>query len=314
MIWLYISLGIVAFALLFTLAAALVCYIKAFFQDPRKKQDHYRLPDGKHFDEGKEKMYALIKEMEEVPYEQVYTDSYDGVKLAARYYHVADGAPLQIQFHGYRGTAIRDFCGGNKLARKCGFNTLLADMRAHGKSGGRTITFGVRERHDVLSWIKYASERFGRETEIWLAGVSMGAATVLMASELGLPDNVKGVIADSPYAVPSDIIADTCRKMRISPRLAMPFIRLGARIYGGFRLNSASALHAVENTDIPILIIHGEDDDIVPCDMSRMLYEHCKGYAELHTFPDAGHGLSYMRDNARYERVIKNFWENVKNK
>ena len=284
-----------------------MCYFKAFYQRSHKLQDHYRLPVGKHFDTNREKMFALIAEMDSVPYEKVFTYSYDGLKLAARYYHVADGAPLQIQMHGYRGTVIRDFCGGNKLARKSGFNTLLVDMRAHGESDGHTITFGIRERRDVLSWISYAIKRFGQSTQIWLAGVSMGAATVLMASELDLPVNVKGIIADSPYAAPSDIIADTCSKMKLKPQLAMPFVRLGARIFGGFGLDTANALHAVENTKIPILIIHGEDDDIVPCEMSRKIYQSCKCYAELETFPGAGHGLSYMQDFERYERVIRDF-------
>lgn len=308
MIYLYVVLGVAGIAVIAVFAVAFVCYMRAFYQKPHKKQDHFRLPDGKHFDTNHDKMFALIAEMEAVPFEQVYTRSFDGLTLAARYFEISKNAPLQIQFHGYRGTAIRDFCGGNKLARKMGFNTLLVDMRAHGKSGGHTITFGVRERRDVLCWIDYALKRFGTETEIWLVGVSMGAATVLMASELNLPPNVKGIVADSPYAVPSDIIADTCRKMHLKPQLMMPFIRLGARLFGGFGVDSASALRAVEKTNLPVLLIHGEDDDIVPCEMSQAIAAHCSRVT-LALFPNAGHGLSYMADNQRYERTVMEFIE-----
>lgn len=305
MIWLYITIGILGLALLFVAAVTLACYFNAFYQR-KKPQNHYRLPKGKHFETNKEEMCSLIGEMEKVPYERVYTKSYDGLRLSARYYHVADGAPLQIQAHGYRGTGVRDFCGGNKLARKSGFNTLLIDMRAHGESQGHTITFGIRERKDILSWIDYATKRFGN-TPIFLVGVSMGAATVLMASELNLPDSVKGIIADSPYDSPLDIIADTCRERNLNPKFMTPFIKLAACVFGRFRLGSADATTAVAHTKIPILLIHGEEDTIVPCEMSRKIYRNCHGYAELHTFPFAGHGLSYMADNARYERIVSEF-------
>ncbi len=311
MIWLYISLGIVGLLSVALLTTLSVCYFLPFYQHPEKKENHYRLPDSPHFERNQEEMYALIAQMEAVPFERVYTESFDGLTLSARYYHLRDGAPLQIQVPGYRGTSVRDFCGGNKLARKCGFNSLLIDLRAHGCSKGHTITFGVRERRDVVSWINYALNRFGKQTEIWLVGVSMGAATVLMASELNLPDNVKGIIADCPYDAPRDIIADSCKKMKLNPKLMMPFIRLSAKLMGGFDLDSASAIRAVQNTNIPILLIHGEEDDIVPCDMSRRIYKACRGYAELHTFEGAGHGLSYMADNERYEAVIKAFVERV---
>lgn len=312
MIWLYIALGVVGFALLTVLVITLVCYIKVFYQQSHRREDHYRLPNSPHFNKNRDEMFALIADMDALPFERVYTTSYDGLRLSARYYHVADGAPLQIQIPGYRGTSVRDFCGGNKLARKYGFNTLLLDLRCHGESDGRTITFGVRERKDALSWINYCLQRFGKDTEIWLVGVSMGAATALMATELNLPQNVKGVIADCPFAKPSDIIADSCKKMRLSPKFMMPFIRLAARVFGGFRLDEADATRAVAQTDIPILLIHGEEDDIVPCDMSREIAENCRGYVERYTFPGAGHGLSYMADNARYESVVKQFIDKTK--
>ncbi len=307
MIWLYIVIGIIAFAFLCFLAVTLVCYIKPFFQRHHKKEDHYRLPEGKHFERNQDKMFALIAEMEAVPYERVFTTSFDGLRLSARYYHVADGAPLQIQVPGYRGTSVRDFCGGNKLARKLGFNTLLLDLRAHGQSQGHTITFGIRERQDVVSWVNYALQRFGAETKIWLVGVSMGGATVLMASELELPKNVMGIIADCPFATPEAIIADSCQKMGLNPKVMMPFIKLSAKMWGHFRLDEATALDAVKHSKLPILLIHGEDDEIVPCEMSKKIYENCACYAELHTFPKAGHGLSYMQDNARYEAAICEF-------
>ncbi|MGN0984580.1 MAG: alpha/beta hydrolase [Gemmiger sp.] len=253
-------------------------------------------------------MLSLIGEMEALSCETVTVYARDGIKLSGRYYHVRDGAPLQIQFHGYKGNALRDFCGGNKLARESGQNTLLVDQRAHGKSGGTTITFGIRERLDCLCWVEYARQRFGSDTPIFLSGVSMGAATVLMASELELPANVVGIIADCPYSSPEAIIRKVCRQdMHLPPVLVMPFLRLGARLFGRFDLREASAVQAVRNTNIPILLLHGEDDRFVPCDMSREILAACQGSKTLVSFPGAGHGLSYLVDTDAYQKAVLRF-------
>ena len=283
-------------------------YRKAFYSPKMRKEDPYALPKGEQYEKERQRMLSLIRQMDDIPYETVSVSARDGTVLFGRYYHVRDGAPLQIQFHGYRGTALRDFCGGNKLARESGQNTLVVDQRAHGKSGGTTITFGIRERLDCLCWAEYANQRFGSDTPVFLSGVSMGAATVLMASELELPTNVVGIIADCPYSSPEAIIRKVCREdMHLPPVLVMPFIRLGARLFGHFDLKETSAVQAVRNTNIPILLLHGEDDRFVPCDMSREIFDACTGEKTRITFPGAGHGLSYIVDTETYSEAVSRF-------
>ena len=294
--------------LLLSVLIAWYSYRTAFYSPKKRKKDDYAIPKGAQYEKERQRMLSLIRQMDELPYEAVTISAQDGTKLAARYYHVRDGAPLQIQFHGYRGTAVRDFCGGNKLARESGQNTLVVDQRAHGKSGGTAITFGIRERWDCLSWAEYANQRFGSDTPVFLSGVSMGAATVLMASELELLANVIGIIADCPYSSPEAIIRKVCREdMHLPPALVMPFIRLGARLFGHFDLREASALEAVQHTHIPILLIHGEDDRFVPCDMSREIFGACAGEKNRITFPGAGHGLSYIVDTETYSDAVSCF-------
>ncbi len=300
----------VLLALLAVLAlAAFYAYRIAFYSPKDHVGDDFALPQGEQYEADGEKMRALIREMAALPFEQVRIRAFDGVELCGRYYHVRDGAPLQIQIHGYRGTAVRDFCGGNKLAREGGFNTLVVDQRAHGHSGGRTISFGIRERFDCKAWADYAFERFGRGTPIVLCGVSMGAATVLMASELPLPETVAGVVADCPYSAPEDILRETCRQWKLPVKPTVWLLRLAARIYGGFDLRAASAVEAVKNTRLPVLLIHGEDDRLVPCEMSRRLAQACGGYCRLETFPGAGHGLSFIADEGRYASAVREFLE-----
>ena len=292
--------------ILLVLTVSYITYRIAFYVSPRQKDGGIPLPGGEQYAAVKHITSPLMAEMAALPFERIYIRSHDGLMLAGRYYHAADGAPVQIQVHGYRGGPIRDFCGGNKLARDMGHNTLVIEQRALGESGGRTITFGVMERLDCLAWAAYAAGRWP-DADILLSGVSMGATTVIMAAGLDLPGNVRGVIADCPFASPEKIIARVCRDMKIPPAPAMPFIRLGARIFGGFSLRAADAAEAVKRAKVPVLILHGEDDRFVPCEMSAEIQRANPALTRRFTFPGAGHGLSYVVDAQRYERVTRDF-------
>ena len=288
---------------------AYYCYRRIFYAASKKKDRPIKLPSGEQYLSGRDKMLALIDEMSAIPFEQVYTTSFDGLKLAARYYHVKDGAPVHIQFHGYKGWACRDFCGGNKMARERGCNTLVVDQRAHGKSEGKTISMGINERFDCLSWVKYICDRFGNDVKIVISGVSMGATTVPMAAELDLPDNVIGIIADCPYSSPKEIIMKVGRDMKLPMKLLYPLVKLGAKLYGHFDLEAADAAEAAAHAKVPVLLIHGEDDRFVPCSMSTKIYDTFKsanpeGDIIFETFPGAGHGLSFMEDEARYGMLV----------
>lgn len=233
----------------------------------------------------------------------------DGTLLSARYYHQKDGAPVDILCHGYRGSAFRDFCGGHKMCYDMGHNVLLIDQRAHGKSGSNTITFGIKERYDVLDWTNYIANRFP-DSKIMLYGISMGGATVLMASELDLPKQVKGICADCPFSSPRDILKNTVKNMPFPKNLGYPFLFPAAFLFGGFKLTKINCADTVKNAKVPILIIHGEEDDFVPCEMSRKIAENNPNVT-LVTFKDATHGVSYMHDTDRYIKTVNNFCNKI---
>ena len=309
--WVSIVLAIIIMLLiLFAVIFSYVAYRMAFYSSPRREEDPHGIPKGEQYEERKEEMFAMIDEMNAVPYERVYATSYDGLKLSARYYHVKDGAPLQIQCHGWRGMGVRDFSGGCKFAIDSGFNVLLIDHRGAGESEGKVITFGIREKYDVLTWIAYSLNRFGAETEICLTGISMGAATVLEASAFDLPKNVKAIIADSPYSSPEEILAVVSAGMGMPAKLVMPFIKAGAYLYGGLKIEGG-AEEAVKKCKIPVLIIHGEDDRFVPTEMGRRIYAACASEKRLFTVPGAGHGLSFVIDREGYERAVTEFLQNI---
>ena len=243
--------------------------------------------------------------------ERVCITARDGTRLFARYYHTADGAPLQILAHGYRGHALRDFAGGARLCLDLGHNLLLIDQRAHGESGGRTISFGIKERFDVLDWVNYASERFGREQRIILVGVSMGAGTVIMAAGEELPENVVGVIADCPFSSPIDIIERVGTDRGFPKVLIKPLVFSGARLFGGFSLSECSPKEAAARARIPILIIHGDADKFVPFEMSEEIRRANPSIIILEKTEGAEHAVSYLKDTEAYTLRIKSFIEKI---
>lgn len=266
---------------------------------------------GKQYEPYLDVIARLLQSIIDRPCEFVSVTSEDGLTLSGRYYHVADGAPLDIAFHGYRSAGLTDFCGGAEISRELEHNLLLVDQRAHGKSQGRTITFGIRERYDVLSWVDYALKRFGAETKILLFGVSMGASTVLMASELPLPGNVKGIVADCPYSSPTKIIRTVGLRMRIPAVAAGLFSWVGAKVYGGFDLLESNPVCAVKQSKVPILLIHGESDGFVPCDMSAEIQRSNPETVFRCTFPGADHGISFLTDPDRYRQIVREFCRKV---
>lgn len=300
-------------------AAALVMLIGAYyayriaFYSPIGTRDQVVNPKDPQYDPYRSEMQRIYRQLKDRPYETVTIHAQDGLFLSGRYYHVKDGAPLDICFHGYRSHAFTDFSGGAELSMAMGHNLLLADQRAHGKSQGRTISFGILERLDVLCWVEFAIRRFGSDVKILLYGVSMGGATVLMSSDLELPMNVKGIVADCPYAKPLDIILYVGKDTSFPRWLVKPFTVLGAKIYGGFDLLETDAVRAVRQTKVPVLLIHGEADKYVPCFMSEEIEKANPQMVRRFTFPDAAHGISYLTDTPRYHRIVKEFACNVLN-
>lgn len=305
-------IAILTGAIAVTAAVTTAAVFRFVFYFSKKQRGMIGFPKGSQYRPYRESSEALMKRLKEIPFEEVQIHSDDGLRLWGRYYHQADGAPLEIMFHGYHGAAERDFCGGFWLARESGHNVLLIDERAHGKSEGNVISFGVMERFDCLAWVRYAAERFGKDVPIILVGVSMGAATVLMASNLELPENVKGIIADCGYSSPKAIIRKVAGDKKLPAALLYPFARLGARVFGHFDLEESSAVEALRESRVPVLFIHGEDDRFVPCDMSRECYEACGSEKYLFTVPGAGHTLCYMVDNEGYRKAVGQFLEMIK--
>ena len=307
----YILLGVALFICLAVAIISYICFRMAFFMRNRDKTltEEFPIPDGEIYEPWRDTMTGWIKETRALPYQDFSITSFDGLTLKAKYYECKSGAPIELMFHGYRGNAERDLCGGVQRCFALGHNAFIVDQRACGNSEGNVITFGVNESKDCLTWLELMINHFGPDVKIMLTGISMGASTVLNAAGGPLPEQVIGVLADCGFTSPADIIKVVITEMGLPADLAYPFVKLGARLYGKFDLDEVSSSEAMKNCKIPVIFFHGEDDAYVPCEMSRRNYEACSARKQLVTIPGAGHGLCYPVDPQRYLDEMRKFFD-----
>ena len=307
--WYYIFIIVLGSLVLIVLGLCFYLYLRIFYNNKKGKPETLEPLKGKLYDPFADKSRACIKKALSLPFEQVSLKVSRRKTLCARYYFSSDDAPTAILVHGYKGNGIRDFSGGVQEVIKRKNNVLVIDHHGHNLSSGRTITFGVKEKYDVLRWIEYINKR-SNNLDIYLYGISMGAATVLMDSGLSLPSNVKAIIADCPYKSVKEEIKFTINKMELKYAPLAPFIHLSALLFARFNLNNGDVKDYLKNNKLPILLIHGTADDIVPVINSRELKEEFP-YIDYCEFEGAPHGLSYFVDYERYSKELDNFLDKI---
>ena len=237
--------------------------------------------------------------------QDVYMTSHDGLRLHASWVPAENAKGTVVLVHGYHSCVLTDFSLAFAHYHRLGMNLLLPSHRAHGKSEGKFITFGVRECQDILDWIGYHNTHFG-QMPILLSGMSMGAATVMYVAGENLPENVRAINADCGYTTPKEIIAKVFKNA--THVQAWPFLwatELFARIFGGFSLEEKDSTKTLAKNTRPILLVHGLQDNFVPCDMTRRNFEACAGEKAMLLVEGAKHGTSFLHAKERYLQEIE---------
>ena len=241
-------------------------------------------------------------------FEEAYITSRDGLKLHGYYYRHENAKRAIILVHGYRGTGVDNFAAVFPFYNEYECDMLVIDQRCAGKSEGKYITFGITERYDVADWAKLMSQK-RPELPIYLDGISMGAATVLAASNLELPKNMAGIIADSGYTTPTEILKHVIKTfipLPVYPLLNL--ISLMFRIFTGHSLKEVDCRKCVSSTNIPITFAHGKKDRFVPYTMCEENFAACASEKSVFYSENAEHGMSFLENQDELLAVLRGFF------
>lgn len=253
---------------------------------------------------GAEFIYGLSKE-------EIYIKSFDNKKLHG-YFIDNNSDKCIILFHGYHSIGSFDFGLVCKIYYELGCKLLIVDERAHGKSEGCHSTFGILERYDVISWTNYIDKKYNGNIKIIIEGGSLGASVVMLASSLELPKSVKGIIADSGFTSAYDVVKYTIKNTYHLPTFPiLNLINLGAKINTGHFLNELSTLEELKKCTLPICILHGTGDVIVPYQMSLQNYDVITSKKEIIIFDGAEHGMGFFADEERCKKILFEFFNDI---
>ena len=240
-------------------------------------------------------------------YKDKYITSFDNLKLHS--YEVINENKTDkwaIVVHGYTSE-------GNLLSSKAkyfyemGYNVLVPDLRGHGNSQGDYIGMGWDDRLDIMDWIDYIVEN-NPNAEIALHGTSMGSATVLMVSGEKLPENVKAIVADCGYTSVWDEFSYQLKSLFNLPSFpVMNLSNMVTMVRAGYSLKNASAIDQVKKATVPILYVHGDEDDFVPYYMMDELYNATNSTKEKLTVEGAEHAKADLVNPQLYWSTIYDF-------
>lgn len=293
-----------------------VVYFSLFKANFYRNDYHTEKQDLAYFgsEENKVRHESDVKWIEEQQPEEIEITSFDGLKLVSLFLPVKNGEAkgTLLLMHGYHSNPLREYATLIRFYSESGYNVVAPYQRAHGKSEGVYLTFGIKERYDCKDWITEINKRLGNTLPLFVQGISMGCATVVMTSGFeDLPFNVRGFIADCGYTSPRDIVYYVAKE-----EMKLPFVNVLMFIcnimtskIADFELDGYSTFKALKSNCRPILFIHGTKDDFVPPFMTQQNFEACKSDKELYLVEGAKHAISNMYDYDNYTKKVSAFIE-----
>lgn len=247
--------------------------------------------------------------LETMPHRQVRIFAQDGTELRGHLFGVENPERVILAMHGWRSGWARDFCMAADFFHDSGCTVLYAEQRGQGKSGGEYMGFGMIERYDCLEWVKWLSRNGFEQLPIYLAGISMGATTVLMTAGFAeLPGNVAGILADCGFtSARAEWQYISQKNLHIPYRKRHVDSLCRRRI--ALNADSYSTIDAMRMCRTPVLFVHGSADTFVPVEMTLENYAACSAPKRMLIVEGANHGMSYVVSPKRYQGVVREFWQ-----
>ena len=238
--------------------------------------------------------------------------SFDGLALNGFIKKAENEKRIILAAHGYKSSCFRDFALVSDCLFRSDCTVLFIEQRAHGKSEGDFTSFGIYERYDCLAWLDFLLRNTNHQIPVYLYGVSMGATSLLMASEKIFSPRVKGIIADSPFTSPVEIISHTLNRKinkKINKEKLIENIDRQIMKRFGFSMYDFSVNEALESVSRPVLLFHGTNDRLTPFSMTDKIFTSCHSEKKLVIFENSKHLHGCFDYRNKYFESLINFFE-----
>jgi Dipeptidyl aminopeptidases/acylaminoacyl-peptidases len=245
------------------------------------------------------------KVLEQLPWEHLFLQTEDGLKLAGYYYENPQRLKKNaVLIHGHGSCGFEGYASVGLKYIRHGYNVLLLDNRACGSSEGKWSTFGLQERKDTLQWVNRLAKA-DPDQPIVIHGTSLGGATACMLSAMELPVQVKAIVSDCAFAnIRKQLEYMLPKIMHVPYQMILPQVLCWFRHETGLSIDETSPLEAVKHAHVPMLFIHGEADQYVLKENGQKLYDACNAPKQLLWIPGAGHAASHYIGKEKYEETL----------
>lgn len=209
--------------------------------------------------------------------------------------------------HGYTDNRM----GALKYARMyldMGFNCIIYDLRGHGENEATFTTYGIREGKDIYSIVKDARKRYSDIEVLGLQGESLGAASTI--TSLKYNPQVDFVVADCGFSDIDNVLRLGYKNANV-PTVLIDIADIGAKLRYRYSIKDMRPIDSLKDNEVPILFIHGADDDLIPPENSQNMYNAAKCRKEIHIVKNAGHAQSIFVNEEEYRKTVKEFLDSV---
>lgn len=268
------------------------------------------------------KMYSLEQSMQKVasegyldffnsmPQEEFFVKTPDEYSLYCIFSPQKDfekNKKIVVISHGHRGMRLMSVKYAN-LYYKLGYSTVIYDLRGHGNNLPHFVSMGYNESKDLACVVEYLYQKYGSDIQIGLHGESMGSATSILALDYLKDRDINFCVADCSYSSIKDFVKILTKKAKKFPQPIFALINTINKKKYGYDLNTVRPYITLENSTVPILLIHGEEDRLIDCWHSKKLFKHSIApNKQISIFPRADHASSIRTNPKDYERVVTDF-------
>ncbi|MBR3150039.1 MAG: alpha/beta hydrolase [Eubacterium sp.] len=305
-------------AVAYTAGVAFLTY-KTFVSPPEPEREEPKA--GKFYDDdiadaAKETNEAIAALEEKYTPEEVYIYTDDGLTLPGYFYINENGSKNTIMcVHGYNTNSDFAFATMVEPILSRGYNCFLVNHRHFNGNEGKFTGFGILEKNELIKWIELVNSYFP-DGKIILYGTSMGAATIMQASDQDLTENVVGFIEDCGFTTCYDEFRFLTKSvLHIPSKPIADGVNVLTKAFLDIDIKTSDSREALKNTSLPALFIHGGRDNFVPTYMVEECFEACASEdKQLIIYDSARHVHSHFKYKEQYEKDIFDFAERIFNK